>query len=76
MTDPIEQFAAEGAFLADAEALADYALARFGDDAGVLLISAAIKVWRQQHGAEEALNLARLSIRTIAEGQVRSVGSN
>lgn len=68
-----EKFEQDGRALQLTHALADYAESIVGDeDAGAILIGAAMRVWKRKFGDEHAMNLAKVSLSSVISGSNQS----
>lgn len=68
MTKEELEFTQQGLALMSADKMADLAIMLFGDDAGSVLLGAAMSAWKRQMGDDHALNLAKISLQTIVNG--------
>lgn len=69
MSKELEQFQQDAETLRLTHSLADYAEQIAGTkDVAVIMIGAAIRIWKRQHGDEHALHLAKLSLQAVING--------
>jgi len=59
------QFLSEANHIEAADKLADIAITLFGDDAGALLVSAALKAYERTDGKDNAFKLIQCNLQTI-----------